>query len=138
MLKTVLETFNMQMQSRKVLFMKTSHTRFRGLRTIILGFYFLQIFYFKTLIPVILFPVILFPVILFLETLSAVAKLFQDKSPRNLNLGLYFQSHFVLGLQKIGTFLTKFLFPGFFRVTFFNIFHIGLNLLKLSILKEIS
>jgi len=76
MLKTVLETFNMQMQSRKVLFMKTSHTRFRGLRTIILGFYFLQIFYFKTLIPVILFPVILFPVILFLETLSAVAKLF--------------------------------------------------------------
>ena len=133
MLKTVLETFNMQMQSRKVLFMKTSHTRFRGLRTIILGFYFLQIFYFKTLIPVILFPVILF-----LETLSAVAKLFQDKSPRNLNLGLYFQSHFVLGLQKIGTFLTKFLFPGFFRVTFFNIFHIGLNLLKLSILKEIS
>ena len=69
MLKTVLETFNMQMQSRKVFFMKTSHKRFRGLRTIILGFYFLQIFYFKTLIPV----------ILFLETLSAVAKLFWEK-----------------------------------------------------------
>ena len=30
------------------------------------------------------------------------------------NSGLYFQWHFVLELRKIGTFLLKFLFPGFF------------------------
>ena len=30
------------------------------------------------------------------------------------NSGLYFQWHFVLGLKKIGTFLPKLIFPGFF------------------------
>ena len=40
---------------------------------------------------------------------------FRGKNPRIPNPpGLYFQWHFNPGLQEIGTFLPKFLFPGFF------------------------
>ena len=46
---------------------------------------------------------------------------FYENAPENVpeieNSGLYFQLHFVLGLQKIGT-LQKFLFPGFFPEIF--------------------
>ena len=46
------------------------------------------------------------------------------KSPRNLKLRtllLYFLCHFVLGLQKIGTFLPTFLCSGFFSRNFFPV-----------------
>ena len=43
----------------------------------------------------------------------------RKKVPGIKNSLLYFQWHFVLELQKIWTFLPKFLFPGFFSETFF-------------------
>ena len=49
---------------------------------------------------------------------------FYENAPENVpeieNSGLYFQLHFVLWLQKIGTLLQKFLFPGFFPRNFFR------------------
>ena len=46
---------------------------------------------------------------------------FRKKDPGISNSELYFQFHFVLGLQKIRTFLSKFLFPDFFPETFFPV-----------------
>ena len=45
---------------------------------------------------------------------------FRKKVPGILNSGLYFQWNFVIGLQKIGTFIPKFLFP-VFSETFFPV-----------------
>ena len=101
-LKTPLAILNMQMHKRKVLFMKTSQTWPHFLKTwdFFLGFFFFGFIFFRTFTPVIIFP----------EIFWQPPYSFRKKSPRNLNSGLYFQWHFVLGLQKIGTFLPKFLF----------------------------
>ena len=42
------------------------------------------------------------------------------KVPGIQNTGLYFQWHFIQGLDKIRAFFPKFLFPGFFSRNFFS------------------
>ena len=99
--KTPLAILNMQMYGRKLLLCKRLRLDliFTRQRTFSSGLQFLWSY--------------------FLRLYWQPSYFFRKKVLVIFNTVLYFQWHFFLGLQKIVTFLQKFLFPGFFSRNFF-------------------